>query len=271
MFEWLEDELSRIKNRKFHVVDGPMRLDTRELVERSDLHAPRSYKNFIFKFGNANLYWDGTSYRVRVFAFPEEAHTDDGEVLRYFGRTDMSLAYFKEVLLVPGKESPVFEWRYGEGVRQTADSFEEWLVNKCAAERKRFTTEEWKVIEEGPLPFSEQEMKIVEARRKYRWRVVGVAENGDLQFEVHNGSDATLPFLTIGIRGKRRGTDDPLNGGIWLPVGTVLPGQKSMIEKDCYKKWVDPRIVEAFEEPDPEPEDRDRYWEFKGLQQGFSS
>jgi hypothetical protein len=56
-----------------------------------------------------------------------------------------------------------------------------------------------------------------------------------------------------------------LNGGVWLPVSTILPGETHIVEKDCYKDLVDPRDVEAFDEPDPKPEDRDRYWEFKGL------
>ena len=51
----------------------------------------------------------------------------------------------------------------------------------------------------------------------------------------------------------------------WLPVAAVLPGQTAVIEKSSYLEWVDPQDVVAFEKPDPEPEDRDRYWEFKAI------
>jgi hypothetical protein len=42
-------------------------------------------------------------------------------------------------------------------------------------------------------------------------------------------------------------------------------GTLSSIEKDCYKEFLNPKDVEVFEEPDPEPEDRDLYWEFREI------
>jgi hypothetical protein len=50
-----------------------------------------------------------------------------------------------------------------------------------------------------------------------------------------------------------------------LLVSSVSPGETRVVEKDCYKDLVDPKDVEVFEQPDPEPEDRDRYWEFRAL------
>ena len=72
----------------------------------------------------------------------------------------------------------------------------------------QFKKKEWKDIEAGPPPFSALEIAILEARRLFRWRVVGIASNGDLQFEVHNRSNLILPYLSIGIREScgRRGT-----------------------------------------------------------------
>src|SRR5262249_45800856 len=171
---------------------------------------------------------------VEVIAEPSGEETEEGEPRLYFGRTDETAAYFKESLLAPGRESPVFEWHYEEGIeQQTADGFEEWLRKKCAWARRSYRKQRWREIENGPAPFSDQERRIVEARRKFRWRVVGMSDSGDIQFEVHNGSDMVLPFLSVGIRGKRRGSDATLNGGVWLPVGSVLPGQTAVIEKDC--------------------------------------
>jgi hypothetical protein len=266
MFKWLVDEMAKVKTLKFFLVDGPLPADKRELVERSELPIPPSYKSFILQFGNAKLYRIGDQYRVQVFAGPSADETEESEPRICFGRTEDTVAYFKEPLLVPGGESPVFEWHYEDGTeKQTANGFEEWLSKQCTRVRRYYTKKEWREIEKGPPPFSDQEKRIVEARRKFRWRIVGISSSGDIQFEVHNGSDMVLPFLSIGIRGKRRGTDATLNGGVWLPVGSVLPGQTELIEKGCYKKWVDPHDVVAFEEPDPEPEDRDRYWEFKPL------
>src|SRR5690606_32005546 len=105
--------------------------------------------------------------------------------------------------------------------------FEEWLKSNCEASRKLFKKKQWQQIEKGPPPFTEREQAIVEARRKFRWRVAGIAANGDIKFAVHNGSDMVLPFLSIGIRGK----NGEITGGVWLPVSTILPGETRVIEK----------------------------------------
>jgi hypothetical protein len=264
MFEWLIDEIASVKTRRFYLVDGPLPAEQRALVEHSELPVPPSYKGFVLRFGNAMLYRIGDQYRVQVFAGPRADESKAGEPRLCFGRTEDTVAYFKEFLLIPGRESPVFEWDYERGVEeQTANGFEEWLRKTCARARQFYTKEHWREIEKGPPPFSNEEMRIIEARRKFRWRVVGISPSGDIQFEVYNGSDMVLPYLSLGIRGKRRGNEDMLEGGVWLPVGSLLPKHTTLIEKDCYIEWVDPHDVEVFEAPDPEPEDRDRYWEFK--------
>jgi len=262
MFEWLDKELAEIKTPKFHLIDGPAADDLRQAVESSDFPIPPSYKAFVLQYGNAKLYRTGSYYKVVVFGGPREAESNDNEVLIHFGKTHTSLAYFKESLLVAGQESPVFEWSGPDGgLRQSAAGFEEWLAKKCKAARKQFGREEWSSILKGPKPFTEEELAVVEARKRFRWQIVGVAENDDMQFEVHNGSDRTLPYLTIGVRGKH----GQVQGGVWLPVSHIGPGQSAVVEKDCYKRHLAPEDVEAFNEPDPEPEDRDRYWEFKAM------
>ena len=135
--------------------------------------------------------------------------------------------------------------------------------------RKQYKKSEWGFIENGPPPFTEEELAVVEARKRFRWQVVGVAPNGDLRFEVHNGSDMTLPYLFLGVRGKLRPPNSgPLGGGARLPVGSVRPGRTATIEYGCYKKFVAPEDVEVFDLPDPGPEDREYYWEFRALSQG---
>jgi hypothetical protein len=259
MFDWLVDEMDRIKTRKFYVVDGPLSVEQGELVQNSEIPFPQSYKDFIIQFGNAKLYRAGSTYLVQIYSFPTEFKMEDGDFTILFGRSDMALAYFKESLLVSGSESPVFEWSKQKGFHQTASGFEKWLEVKCKASRKLFSKKEWAAIEEGPPPFTAREEAIVQARRKFHWRVIGISKNSELQFEVYNGSDLVLPFLSIGVRGKHGQVD----GGIWLPTSSVLPGQTSIIEKECYKKLLPPEDVEVFEKPEPEPEDRDRYWEFR--------
>lgn len=105
---------------------------------------------------------------------------------------------------------------------------------------------------------------IVKARKQFRWRVVGVAPNKDLRFEIHNGSAMTLPYLSVGVRGKLRPPKHgPLNGRVFLPVGPIRPGETKVVEFGCYKKLISPEDTEAFALPDPGPEDREQYWEFR--------
>lgn len=264
MFEWLDKELARSHTPKFHLLDGLASSELRQAVESSDYPLPPSYKEFVLRYGNARLYRKLSYWLVEVYVGPREAENNQGERLIQFGRSHTSLAYFKESLLLAGCESPTFEWYHKGGLRKTADGFEKWLLAKCKAARKRFKKNEWDAVEHGPPPFSEHERQIVEARKHFRWRVVSIAANEDLRFEIHNGSKMILPYLSVGIRGKLRPPNvGPLNGGVWLPTGLIRPGETKVIEFDCYKKYISPEDTEAFELPDPGPEDRDRYWEFK--------
>ena len=91
--------------------------------------------------------------------------------------------------------------------------------------------------------------------------MVGVAKNGNLRFEVKNGSSIVLPYLTIGVDDERQS----LGGAILLPVSHVRPGETTVVEQDCYKDLVSPDKIAAFEFPAPGPEDRDRYAEFEAM------
>jgi hypothetical protein len=270
MFQWLAEEMSKIRTRKFHCVDGPASPELKNAVEISALLLPPPYKEFVLQFGNAKLYRRVTSYSdnylVEVYAGPREAVGMHGEALFQFGRTDTSLAYFKESLLVEGAESPVFEWRDEHGLQKTADGFLDWLTAKFKSARKKYTRKEWESIERGPVPFTEQELAAVEARRYFRWKVVGIAPNEDLRFEIHNGSNMILPFISLGIRGKLRPPKSgPLHGAAHIPVSSIRPGQTRIVEYDCYKRYIAPEDTEVFEQPDWGPEDREQYWELRSL------
>jgi hypothetical protein len=113
-----------------------------------------------------------------------------------------------------------------------------------------------------PKPFSKRELGIIEARKRFSWRHLGFAENGDSIFEVSNGSATTLPYLSIGVQGKG-GTK--LVGGAWLNVSAIGPGQTGKVAHQCYKEMLAPDDHEFFEQPDPTPETRDRFWEFERI------
>src|SRR4051794_33305009 len=112
MFEWLVEEMAKVKTRKFFLSDGPLPADKREQLERSGLPVPPSYKSFVLQFGNARMYRIGSQYRVQVFDALSADENERGEPRLCFGRTEDTAAYFKESLLAPGQESAVFEWHY---------------------------------------------------------------------------------------------------------------------------------------------------------------
>lgn len=71
-----------------------------------------------------------------------------------------------------------------------------------------------------------------------------------------------LPYLSIGVQGKGGST---LIGGAWLNVSTINTGQMGYVEHQCYKEILAPEEHEFFNKPDPTPETRDRFWEFKRI------
>jgi hypothetical protein len=111
-------------------------------------------------------------------------------------------------------------------------------------------------------PFSKREQDIVEARKLFRWRHLGFAENGDSIFAVSNNSAMVLPYLSIGVQGK---DETKLIGGAWLNVSGIGPGQTGKVEHQCYKEMLAPEEHEFFNKPDPTPETRGDFWEFERI------
>jgi len=257
MYDWLEKELAEIKTPKFHLVDGPATEALRGHIHDLGVPIPPSYEEFIVRFGNAKLYRQGSSYIVGVRAFPEPA-MNGPEPLRSIGHFDDVRAYFKDGLLLPGCEAPVFEWG-SAGLRRASETFEQWLEQRCKDAHKRYSKAQWAEVVRGPKPFSVEEEAIVAARRQFRWKLIGISPTGELRFEVENRSSRTLPYLSVGVRSH----DGRITGGVWLSVTHVAPGTKAIVEKECYKGLASPDTLEVFELPDPNPEDRNRYWEFR--------
>jgi hypothetical protein len=52
-------------------------------------------------------------------------------------------------------------------------------------------------------------------------------------------------------------------GRIWVPVEKLEPGQTATYEVDCYRRQVPGETLELFDLPEPQPEDRESFWEFR--------
>lgn len=257
MYEWLASEIAEVKEPKFHVVDGPADKRLRKAVQTTKLAAPKSYKQFVLELGNCKLYrkeGDIDGYHIEVLASMRDSESPGGEQWSWIGS-----GYFKTELLRGEKESPVFEYFSGpQGgyFVEAAKGFDAWIRTRCARAKKKYLKRRWKQILAGPEPFTDEERRIVEARKKFKWRLVGIAKNGDLRFEVRNGSDTVIPYYSLCISTR----EGPF-GGVCLNVIDVLPGKTAIIETDCYKTLVDPKDVVPSDYPPIGPEDRDRFWE----------
>ena len=243
MFEWLEREISAIKTPGFHLVDGPAEGKLREAVLQSDLPLPPSYREFVLKFGNAKLYrMSLRGYQVGVFAGPREAMQNDGTCIYHLGFHDGASIYVKPVS--SAAELPVFEFE-DDSEEKVADEFAEWLTASCAHARSTYGKEKWAEILRGPEPFTPEEEEVVETRRHFQWRVLGIDPAGNHVFEVTNVGGRTLPVLTVGVRSR----NGRLNGAVRLEIGHVGPGQRAVLHADCYKDLMPPHEIEAFASP----------------------
>lgn len=250
MYDWLEQELALIRTPRFHVIEGRALGAIQEAISQSSPPLPKSYEEFVLRFGNAKLYRAARNgYRIGVFSDPRPVTLDDGQLVYVVGFHDGA-----QVLIEPDKElrdGAVWEVEAGQQYR-VGNSFGWWLKEACALARERFTVEQWADILRGPQPFTPEEREIVEARRKISWHIIGVDSNGDHIFEVRNLGSRSLRVLTIGVRSR----DRHLNGAIKLQIGHIGPGQKATVHADCYKELRPPEEIEVFELPEPGPEDR---------------
>lgn len=262
MYEWLAKEIAEVKEPKFHIVDGPADKRLRKSIETTELAAPKSYKSFALEMGNSRLYRkDGDIfYHVEVFASMQEMEYPAGQMWNWIGEYLGHKACFRLDLMRGERESPIFEWYSGPNgsyALEIAKGFDQWLKLRCGHARKKYLKRRWKEIHAGPAPFTPEEQAIVAARQKFRWKVLGVAKNGNLRFQIHNGSDIVIPYFSLRV--DHRGGDAA--GGVTFKVIDLDPGETRVFEQDCYKDLYAPTDIVPADYPPLGPEDRGRYWE----------
>jgi hypothetical protein len=261
--KWFRDELGAIKSRRFHIFEpvGEKQLAYRHGGKQVALSGP--YASFLREFGWAKLFTDYGDAPL-VSAYPLSSRRrfklSDG-VYVGFGFRGEETALFSESDLFARGESAVFREAAG-GSQRINDNFGEWLKVSYDRARSTFSARAWERICAGPKPFSRQQQRIVEARRKFTVRHTGFAKNGDATFSVRNDSDMTLPYYSLGVQGKG-GTK--LVGGVFLDVSSIPPGTEKSVRKDCYKESLRQDELEIFELPEPIPEKKEGYWEFKSM------
>jgi hypothetical protein len=263
MYDWLEEELKGIRAKKMFVFSGPTLEEEIRSFEASTALLPEGYKIFLRRYGEAKLFRhpDANFYRLHVYRLPTLSPGPKGKSLLEFGSTSEAPALFD---VVGGQISPAAEGvRCGMGLfpRKVADTFEEWLQKRFFREKRRYPNKVWNEMAMGAKPFTEEEGKVASAVGKFEVRKLGVASDGKVQFQVYNGSDTLLPYLTVPLKTAK------FDGAVYLDVSQIAPGQTEVIERFVYEDLVDPRTVEVLTLVPPDPEDRRHRWEFRKTRQ----
>ncbi len=259
MYKWLNKELSEVKWRKFFVFKGGV--DPRAIAELEEQFAPLpiDYKRYLLERGDSRLFrclvhgW----YNFAILGNPQTQSGRDGETLLLIGFYKGCSAYFRKSNNTNEIEPCVLEG-VRPALRRVAGSFGEWLKKRLESSRKLYKKSEWKHIAKGATPFSDEELRIVDALKDYDFEKTGISPDGNLLIRVHNGSSMKLHYLTAGARAKGR-----LEGAVRLQVSSIAPGETKIIERDCYKSLVRAEEIELFRKPPPDPEDRELYYEFR--------
>lgn len=261
-FDWFHQECAEIRSRRFHLFEpaAPEALQYRHLTGVVDLTG--TYADFLREFGLCKLFTDHRDAPM-VSVYPLEAHRRhecaDGSRFVGFGFRGQQSVYFDEVLILASHQSAVFTVTRQAG-KQISPSFSDWVHQAYDWAKGKYSQKQWKNILTGPPPFTAGELSVVDARKRFSWSLIGFGPNGDALFEIANHSSRTIPWLTLGIRDRSRAV---LDGAVWLDVGHIRPGETGLVAKDCYKDRITSDALEPFDLPDPIPEKRERYWEFR--------
>jgi hypothetical protein len=260
VYEWLKREIAEVGTPRYFVVDGPATGELRAAILNEAAGVPCSFKEFVLQFGNARLYRKKSSYLLGVKGVPEPQMDAKGRSLLQFGHYIDRQAFFAPDTFNGGSEAPVLESRQG-GLVEVAPSFREWLERSAHSIRKKIGKREWDSIVAGPTPFSDRELDVVVARRRFQWEIKGISQGGNFMVEVTNSSTLMLPFFSIGVRNRT----NTFFGKVYIPTEKLAPGETATYEIDCYKRQIPPDSAVLHDLPDPSPEDRDSFRELRKL------
>jgi len=257
-FDWLAEEIRNIRSKKFFQFE-PCAAEEINAFESGFHKLPDDYKSFIRTFGRARLFRHRTNpwHCLEVFAPPK---IDEGKKATWielgsFLNTGDACLQFQNGVFAENGAIYVGEF---EPRRKYTNSFHEWLKKSFALARALFTNQQWEELTAPAPPFGPREQEILNAVSLFTFRKIGVAGDGDVLVEVHNGSTLELPMITVGVQLGRY-----LRGQCGLRTAGIGPGETKIVQQPIYKGARDATEVELFRLPLPEPDDRRYYLEFR--------
>jgi len=256
-YNWLKDLRNSVAREKFFVFTAVQPSDL-EMFERTYGPLPPDYREFVEEFGEASMFLDPLQayHHVGVIAPPKLAWEQCPGTALEFGWEVCDRAYFVWEAGAYVGNGTVFDAN-PEYKRQLAGSFEQWLVQSCRRSQQYFSKRQWAELRQPVAPFTEAEMKVVEAIPLFQFKKLGVSPEGKLVVEVQNNSQIEMPWLSI-----RMEWPGGVGGGSLVTAG-IKPGETKVIEKEnLYANIVSSEEIELVRKPIPTPEDRAYYAEF---------
>ncbi len=243
--EFVED-CDRIKLKKF--------FQFRPVDPSSDLaHLPGDYRDFLQNFGEVDLFRDPVNPWHCLYVYAPMKDLANGATKVVVGRQfDLGDAFLTQ----NGDDWQVTSIRPGARTSKSWKSFTDWFVAAYRKSKKTFSKADWEKALQPAPPFTEEVQRIAEARRKFSVSLVGVNGPNSVRLRVVNNSDQTLMRFTFGMRMPRGG-----DGWSSVPTSDIGPGQSGDVTRETYHSG-DLEKLEVYELLDPQPEDRNYYFEF---------
>lgn len=269
-YDWLDAEMQQMGTRRFFrtgcSVPAP------EEATRANPILPRDYVDFVVRYGDTELFRvSSLSYRLSVWWPPPRRTVHRGASLVIVGKTEGSYVAFAEAKGPDSYDDEVKELSLNGACRSTGKTFAAWLRDKFSVYRRKYGQKTWRELQSGPLPFTDDERAIVQARRQFEWEVIESSVPSLPTLRIHNRSKRRLPFITLDYHATVPELFiQHLHGGIYIPVANLMPGASVLVTKALTyhgQCQFTPPVV--FTDPIFfEPEEREYLWEFQEMPTG---
>lgn len=191
-FNWYKELLESVKTPKFFLTYKSTDWHEIAVLENNFGALPRYYKQFLAECGGGKFVrqWSRDLYEFRIFSNPRMASFDPLEVCIVAESEGGSLLGFR-----PKQSNKVIEFN---GAKETEWDLPIGEVFKCQIQDRlsKYGKRRLDEIVRGPEPFTESEVKIVEALRMYRIEAEPTGEH--FEFKIQNGSPMELDHITLG-------------------------------------------------------------------------
>lgn len=258
-FSWVDHEIRGVATRKFFKTSDPSSANSLAEFESRTGPLADDYRRFLLSFGGVELFRnpERDEYALALAKNPSLAHSDGELQFVSIGMRDGRSVYL--VAKSGGQiDTSVLEHKSSGGIETVGESFSQWLRSSFYRQKSKYSHREWVEILNGPVPFTERELQLVQARRQWEVRKLGTDAKGNLLLEISNHSSESFRYITVHIR------SDGLRAHVPVRVENLGPGSTWKCPINFYKDIVRSDDAEIIPLVDIGPEDRNLLFELTG-------